>query len=199
MDLSDNSLLDLIQKKTSRPLKFSELMRALKVPEPQRREFRARLKELVEQGALVKLRGGRYGLADEMSLVSGMLKGHPDGYGFLITGTDEPDLYIGRKQMNGAMHQDQVVVLPPEARVTASSDFCSNAALAYKGKAISYQPHPEFSPGYMRDLIEMRKGTVLPEDHANSALEAITDELDSAEIANEIAEFYKSGGSRKSG
>ena len=116
MDLSDNSLLDLIQKKTSRPLKFSELMRALKVPEPQRREFRARLKELVEQGALVKLRGGRYGLADEMSLVSGMLKGHPDGYGFLITGTDEPDLYIGRKQMNGAMHQDQVVVRVEKGR-----------------------------------------------------------------------------------
>ena len=113
-----------------------------------------------------------------------------------------PNSYVtadGRKIELHAMHQDQVVVLPPEARVTASSDFCSNAALAYKGKAISYQPHPEFSPGYMRDLIEMRKGTVLPEDHANSALEAITDELDSAEIANEIAEFYKSGGSRKSG
>ncbi len=110
MDLSDNKLLDLIQKKTSRPLKFSELMRTLQIPEPQRREFRAQVRELVEQGSLVKLRGGRYGLADEMNLVSGTLKGHPDGYGFLLTDASEPDLYVGRKQMNGAMHKDQVVV-----------------------------------------------------------------------------------------
>ncbi|QPJ63669.1 MAG: ribonuclease R [Candidatus Nitronauta litoralis] len=110
MDLSSENLIRLIQKKTNRPLKFSELMRTLNVPEPQRREFRGQIKEMVEEGALVKLKGGRYGLPDEMSLVSGMLKGHPDGYGFLLTDAREADLYVGRKQMNGAMHQDKVLV-----------------------------------------------------------------------------------------
>ncbi len=110
MDLSSENLIRLIQKKAGRPLKFSELMKALNVPETQRREFRGQIKEMVEEGALVKLKGGRYGLPDEMNLVSGMLKGHPDGYGFLLTDVKEPDLYIGRKQMNGAMHQDKVLV-----------------------------------------------------------------------------------------
>ncbi|MFQ5481773.1 MAG: ribonuclease R, partial [Nitrospinaceae bacterium] len=109
MDLSDESLLRQIQRHTDRPLKFSEMMKVLKVPEAQRREFRGRLKELVVQGAMIKLRGGRYGLPDEMSLVTGTLQGHPDGYGFLIPEGGEPDLFIGRKETNGAMHGDRVV------------------------------------------------------------------------------------------
>ncbi|MEZ5872887.1 MAG: gamma-glutamyl-gamma-aminobutyrate hydrolase family protein [Nitratireductor sp.] len=112
-----------------------------------------------------------------------------------------PNSYVtadGKRIDLHAMHQDQVVVLPPEARVTASSEFCRNAALAYNGKAISYQPHPEFSPDYMRDLIEIRKGSVLPEKQADQALNALSGELDSPVVANEIAEFFKSGGKGKS-
>ncbi|MGB7286566.1 MAG: type 1 glutamine amidotransferase, partial [Salaquimonas sp.] len=52
-----------------------------------------------------------------------------------------------------AMHQDQVVEKPTDAAVIASTEFCKNAGLAYRGKAISFQPHPEFTPEFMRDLI----------------------------------------------
>ncbi|MEZ5792668.1 MAG: type 1 glutamine amidotransferase [Nitratireductor sp.] len=105
-----------------------------------------------------------------------------------------PNSYVtkdGRKLALHAMHQDQVVEVPPDASVTATSDFCKNAALAYKGNAISYQAHPEYTPEFMRDLIEIRKGTVLPEEQANMALEAIEGNLDSPAIAGEIAEFFK--------
>lgn len=110
MELSEAIVLKLLHEKTSRPMKFSELMKTLGVPETQRREFRHLIKDLANEGSVVKLRGGRYGLPDEMSLISGQLHGHPDGYGFLIREGDEPDIYISRQKMGGAMHQDKIVV-----------------------------------------------------------------------------------------
>ena len=110
MDLSESKILKLLHARTHRPLKFSELMTVLKVPDNQRREFRAQLKEMAAEGSVVKLRGGRYGLPDEMNLIPGVLSGHPDGYGFVITEDDSEDIYINNKKLNGAMHNDHVLV-----------------------------------------------------------------------------------------
>jgi GMP synthase (glutamine-hydrolysing) len=90
-----------------------------------------------------------------------------------------------------AMHQDQVVEKPAEAEVTASSEHCEFAAFAYKGKAISFQPHPEFSPGYMRDLLEARKGKAIPADQADKAIDKTGRRTDDASIAAQIAEFFR--------
>jgi ribonuclease R len=110
MDLSETKILKLLRAKTNRPMKFSELMHLLSVPENQRREFRAQLKEMAAEGSVVKLRGGRYGLPDEMNLIPGVLSGHPDGYGFVVTEDDSEDIYISRHKLNGAMHNDHVLV-----------------------------------------------------------------------------------------
>ena len=90
-----------------------------------------------------------------------------------------------------AMHQDQVVGKPPEAEVIAATEFCKHAGLAYKGRAISFQPHPEFTPEYMRGLIRYKidRGT-MPLDQAKAALDAIPDENDSAEIAAQLVSFF---------
>ena len=69
-----------------------------------------------------------------------------------------------------AMHQDQVVEKPPEAEIVASNDFCKLAGLAYKNRALSFQPHPEFSHEYMEGLIKKRSGTTIPADQAEPAL-----------------------------
>jgi len=90
-----------------------------------------------------------------------------------------------------AMHQDQVVEKPPEAEVIASSEHCEYAGFAYKGKAISFQPHPEFSTGYMRDLIEARKGKVIPPEQADNALAKTGRQTDDASIAAQIVEFFR--------
>jgi len=110
MDLSESKILKLLRAKTNRPMKFAELMSLLSIPENQRREFRAQLKEMATEGTVVKLRGGRYGLPDEMNLIPGVLSGHPDGYGFVITEDDSEDIYIGRHKLGGAMHNDHVLV-----------------------------------------------------------------------------------------
>ncbi len=110
MELNENIIHKLLHEKTNRPMKFSELMKTLSIPEAQRREFRGLLKEMVHEGSVLKMRGGRYGLPDEMNLVSGVLQGHPDGYGFVVRDDDEQDIYVGRRKMGGAMHQDRVMV-----------------------------------------------------------------------------------------
>ena len=89
-----------------------------------------------------------------------------------------------------AMHQDQVIEVPPEAKVTATSDYCKNAGFAYKGKAISIQPHPEFNASYMEDLIRERAGTVVPTDQAEPAIQSLDQETDTPKYAQQIAEFF---------
>ena len=44
---------------------------------------------------------------------------------------------------------------PPDARTIASTEFCKHAALAYKGRAMSVQPHPEFQSHDIEMLLEL--------------------------------------------
>lgn len=62
-----------------------------------------------------------------------------------------------------AWHQDQVVELPPTARVVASSDTCKYAALAYGNTAFTVQPHPEFGLEFVTALFDARKD-MLPQN-----------------------------------
>ncbi|MBV9527229.1 type 1 glutamine amidotransferase [Sphingomonas sp.] len=75
-----------------------------------------------------------------------------------------------------ASHQDQVVVQPPATEVIAESDFTPFAALAWTDRpAISFQFHPEFSPGFAKALIEKRYDVVNDPDAAIASLDAPND------------------------
>ena len=110
MKLTQEKILSLMKKKVARPMKVAELSRLLGVPETQKREFRNHIKEMAGEGTLIKIRGGRYGLPDEMHLVTGKLHGHPNGFGFVIPDKQHDDVYVNARHMNDAMHQDHVVV-----------------------------------------------------------------------------------------
>lgn len=56
-----------------------------------------------------------------------------------------------------AMHQDQVVVPPPGARVFAGNDFCAIAGYTIGERVIGIQGHPEFTPAFARGLYDMRE------------------------------------------
>jgi len=91
-----------------------------------------------------------------------------------------------------ASHQDQVVEIPPAARVAAGSDFCPNGMLAYDdASAISLQLHPEFAPAYSTALIEGRRRIRFPEDAANRAIESLQRPDDHARAADWIARFLE--------
>jgi ribonuclease R len=112
MKLTDARILALLKKNVSRPMKISELSKQLGITEAEHREFRNRIKDMATQGSLIKIRGGRYGLPDEMNLITGTLHGHPNGFGFVIADKhhETNDVYVHQKCMNEAMHQDHVVV-----------------------------------------------------------------------------------------
>lgn len=90
-----------------------------------------------------------------------------------------------------AWHQDQVVEPPAEAEVTASSDFCRYAAFRYKGPAMSVQPHPEFDPGAVDLLLNVRAPGVVPEDRIARAKALADQPVDNDEMARRVAAFFK--------
>jgi GMP synthase-like glutamine amidotransferase len=88
-----------------------------------------------------------------------------------------------------ASHQDQVVTLPPDARVIASSAFTPHAGLDY-GDAISFQFHPEFSRAFAAALIDAKR-----ERYPHLAASAIQSHLqpdDCARVGRWIGRFLDS-------
>jgi len=116
MKLTEETILKLLRNKANRPMKVSEMVKQFSIPDAKRREFRNRLKEMAADGRLIKIRGGRYGLPDEMNLVTGTLNAHPKGFGFVVqardpaTDSNEKDIFISRSNMGDAMHLDLVTV-----------------------------------------------------------------------------------------
>ena len=73
-------------------------------------------------------------------------------------------------------HQDQIVELPPAARILARNAFSPFALLAYDDQpAISMQFHPEFEPDYAKALIECRFDRVPDPAAAIASLDAPDD------------------------
>lgn len=88
-----------------------------------------------------------------------------------------------------AYHQDQVVSLPPGARILSSTAFCPYAALTYDHRALTFQGHPEFEGLYTKKLLKLRRGGVLSESLVDSALLTVDADRDSATVAVWITRF----------
>lgn len=98
--------------------------------------------------------------------------------------------FPGGKATIMAWHQDQVSVVPAGARVTAATDFCPYAMLSYGEKALTLQPHPEFTAPFMADLIAARRD-VLPQDVAEKALSSLGTPLSTQVVADMFTAFFK--------
>ncbi len=88
-----------------------------------------------------------------------------------------------------AFHQDQVVELPPTATVTGSTPFCEYAFLAYDNRALTMQPHPEFSAAFVQDLLVAR-GDGLPDSEIKIANDNMGIPLSTEKMATEIRDFF---------
>ncbi|WP_022854392.1 ribonuclease R [Thermodesulfatator atlanticus] len=98
-------------KKTGRPMLLRELYHLLNVPTSDRKEFRTLMKRLTKAGKVVHIKGKRYGLPEQMQLVTGKLKIHPDGYGLLEPEEPKkPVIYVPPSRLKGAINGDKVVV-----------------------------------------------------------------------------------------
>ena len=91
-----------------------------------------------------------------------------------------------------AMHQDQVISKPDNAKLFATSDFCTYAGLIYDNCIITFQAHPEFNVAFEESFIELRKGDVIPSDTAAHGLGTLHQKdpvIESLSIAKLIASF----------
>ena len=81
--LTPEQILEDIRAKLDHPATVRELMQKLGLPREQRVGLRRGLATLVGAGALIKVRGNRYGLPARMRLVTGRAHVHPRGFGFV--------------------------------------------------------------------------------------------------------------------
>ena len=91
-----------------------------------------------------------------------------------------------------AFHQDQVVALPPGARVLAASASTPLAAIGYDDDTVSVQGHPEFSPAFCAALIEAERDAYGP--LAGPALLSLLQPDDGGRAADWLRRFVDGGG-----
>ncbi|MBE7638558.1 type 1 glutamine amidotransferase [Sneathiella sp. P13V-1] len=91
-----------------------------------------------------------------------------------------------------AFHQDQVIIPPEGAKVTHTSDFCANAGLEYSDNMMSLQPHPEHGHEFSEDLLEERRGHIVPDEVADAAIARMSDTHHHIEYAAELKEYFLS-------
>ncbi|WP_424928091.1 type 1 glutamine amidotransferase [Amaricoccus tamworthensis] len=94
-----------------------------------------------------------------------------------------------------ALHQDQVTKLPPNSSVLAVNSHCEYAALAYGDiedpDAITVQPHPEFGPKFMDELLRLRRDKPIPSSFVDEALENLDGPLHADNWAKTIVDFLR--------
>ena len=88
-------------------------------------------------------------------------------------------------------HQDQVVRNARGAKVLASSEFCENAVCQVGDHILTFQGHPEFLPGYSREIMELRR-EMIGEDVYTAGVASLAREPESASVARWIINFLNS-------
>jgi len=88
-----------------------------------------------------------------------------------------------------ASHQDQVVDLPENSQIIASSDFCPIAGFQ-TGAMLSLQGHPEFSSQYNKALFEKREDRIGKET-IDAARETLDEDIDNDTVGAWMVEFIR--------
>lgn len=91
-------------------------------------------------------------------------------------------------------HQDQVVKNADGAQVLAGSEFCENAVCQIGDHILTFQGHPEFVPGYSRELLEYRREQ-LGEDTYASGVASLSRPPQRERIGRWILAFLREGAS----
>lgn len=101
--------------------------------------------------------------------------------------------YKGAHIHVNAWHQDQVVEVPPGAKVIASNDFCAHAALVYGDRIWTVQPHPEFGSDMIEALATYRAPGVVPVPLVDAAQAQLDAPTQRHQVAEDMVAFLKQG------
>jgi ribonuclease R len=111
--LTRDKLLKLIRDNVHHPATARDLAQTLRIPREERNTLKRHLKALVADGALIQMRGNRYGLPEKMDLIVGRLTTNPSGFGFVVPehpiDGNRQDIFVAAANLIEAMHGDRVV------------------------------------------------------------------------------------------
>ena len=142
-----------------------------------------------------------YGMQMMAKALGGIVEMTPIGW---RVGVKTSRLYTEEEWLNNTLtkkinllvsHREQVLRLPEGARCIASSGSCTNAIIGLGSSMIGFQGHPEFSPDYARELMELRRD-VIPEKTIESGLDSLTTVIDNEAIFSSIVQFLWALGSK---
>jgi ribonuclease R len=99
------------------PMSADELVQTLDIQPEEREHFVRRLSAMEREAQLMRNRRDAYIIPDKADLVAGRVEGHPDGFGFVITGdgkadrkSDKGDIFLSAQEMRSVLHGDRVLV-----------------------------------------------------------------------------------------
>ena len=115
----NKEILDFMDNQAYKPLTEVELVNHFAIQDVREiKEFIKTLKNMEQEGLIILTRKMRYGLPKHMNLFVGRIQGNAKGFAFLIPDdANQRDVYIKGDDLNGAMHNDKVIV-----RLTKTSD-----------------------------------------------------------------------------
>lgn len=106
----EDKILYVLRRRAKKGVRLDSLVRAARLSPPEAAELPAQLASLQQRGIVIASRDGlTISLSELSNLVTGTLRIHPDGYGFLATDDrTEQDYYIPRSGIRPAMDRDRV-------------------------------------------------------------------------------------------
>lgn len=104
------TLINFMREQAYKPMDAWELGRIFDIKKSEFQEFQNILDHMEKDGLIVRTRTEHYGVPERMGLVVGKIQGHQKGFGFLIPDEERPDVFIPSSNLNGAMHNDRVMV-----------------------------------------------------------------------------------------
>jgi len=106
-----NELIDFL-KDAGRPLKADAILASFELRGQRARSLLVdRLYGMVRKGQLIENRRGEYCLTEKLDLVTGIVSGHRDGFGFVVRDDGEgDDVFLSAREMRSLFDGDHVAV-----------------------------------------------------------------------------------------
>jgi ribonuclease R len=105
-----HAIIDVLRQRGNRLLGRKDIHERLDDPDVTKDDVDRAVEELERDGVVIAMRGKRYSLLEFTPYHTGTIKVFNDGHGNVLGGKGQPDIYIDRKAIKGAMNGDLVVV-----------------------------------------------------------------------------------------
>ncbi len=107
---TDKQILDAVRGSGHGPLKPKAIAKRLNVATGDYRDLKRRLSELTKEGRLYRVKGGRYAVPENISLVTGRAKLIRSGDAFVRSEEDGGEVFVPERDLQSALDGDRVVV-----------------------------------------------------------------------------------------